>query len=155
MTNLLRSTEEFMKAAGQLEEIGLPVYYSHPTRQLRRRLSREENKEYMDAEVENNRAEIADGLLDQIVVHWGTMLAYFGPELSVLLANSVGDSNLSKILSDGSVLKREDGKVLKPEGYSPPRIREILEEWDDAHPPIDPTDLDKVRELDRHREGLG
>ena len=109
----------------------------------------------MDAEVENNRAEIADGLLDQIVVHWGTMLAYFGPELSVLLANSVGDSNLSKILSDGSVLKREDGKVLKPEGYSPPRIREILEEWDDAHPPIDPTDLDKVRELDRHREGLG
>jgi hypothetical protein len=30
-------------------------------------------------------------------------------------------------LDDVKVLKREDGKVLKPEGWSPPDIKKILE----------------------------
>jgi predicted HAD superfamily Cof-like phosphohydrolase len=41
--------------------------------------------------------------------------------------NEVSRSNLSKISPNGKVIKREDGKVLKPEGWSPPNIKEILE----------------------------
>ena len=35
-------------------------------------------------------------------------------------------SNMSKLLPDGSVLRREDGKVLKSDQYSPANIKAIL-----------------------------
>lgn len=37
-------------------------------------------------------------------------------------------SNLSKLMPDGSVLRREDGKILKGPNYSPPDIKSILEQ---------------------------
>ena len=154
MTNIFEATEKFMRAAGQLDVIGFPSEYSHPVRQLRRELIREEDKEYFDGELIDDEVEVADGLVDKLVTTWGTMLSYFGPELSALLCETVGDSNLSKILADGSVLKREDGKVLKPEGYKPPRIPEILEAWYKEHPRVDPSVLDAVSKLDKEREGL-
>jgi predicted HAD superfamily Cof-like phosphohydrolase len=33
---------------------------------------------------------------------------------------------LAKISASGKVEKREDGKVLKPEGWTPPDIKSIL-----------------------------
>lgn len=127
--NILDATEKFMRAAGQLDTIGFPADYDHKDRKLRRSLICEEHKEYLHGEETNDPIETADGLVDELVTVWGTLLKYYGPELAVKLAESVGDSNLSKILPDGTVLKREDGKVLKPKtGYFPPRIPEILEE---------------------------
>lgn len=38
-------------------------------------------------------------------------------------------SNLSKLMPDGSVLRREDGKILKGPNYSPPDIACILAEY--------------------------
>jgi len=35
-------------------------------------------------------------------------------------------SNFSKVGDDGKVRKREDGKVLKPIGYSPPQLSEYI-----------------------------
>lgn len=133
MTIIFDATEKFMRAAGQLDVIGMPADYNDPERELRRELAKEEYKEYRDGEVANNRAEIADGCADQIVIALGTLFKYFGPELSRLILDEVGNSNLSKVLEDGTVLKRADGKVLKPEGYLAPRIAEIIEEWDEAH----------------------
>lgn len=129
--SILDDTEDFMKAAGQLEQIGFPEDYDDKIRELRRRLVKSEFKEFWLAEENNDRVEVADGLLDVIVTAWGGMLAYFGPTLSRRLAADVGDSNLSKILEDGTCLKDAGGKVLKPDGYRAPRIREILLEWDE------------------------
>jgi predicted HAD superfamily Cof-like phosphohydrolase len=43
--------------------------------------------------------------------------------------NEVMRSNLAKIdLESGRVLKREDGKVLKPEGWTPPWLDPFLNE---------------------------
>lgn len=36
-------------------------------------------------------------------------------------------SNMSKISADGTVKRREDGKILKPLGWKPPDIRGVLE----------------------------
>ena len=39
----------------------------------------------------------------------------------------VARSNLTKINSDtGKVIKREDGKVLKPEGWTPPQLKQFV-----------------------------
>jgi NTP pyrophosphatase (non-canonical NTP hydrolase) len=41
--------------------------------------------------------------------------------------NEVARSNLAKINPEtGKVIKREDGKVLKPEGWTPPELKQFL-----------------------------
>ena len=35
-------------------------------------------------------------------------------------------SNMTKVLEDGTCLLRDDGKIIKPEGYSPPDLKSIL-----------------------------
>ena len=41
--------------------------------------------------------------------------------------NEVARSNLSKIDSTtGKVVKRKDGKVLKPDGWTPPQLKEFI-----------------------------
>ena len=41
--------------------------------------------------------------------------------------NEVARSNLAKIIPEtGKVLKRDDGKVLKPEGWTPPSLANFV-----------------------------
>jgi hypothetical protein len=129
--NILDQTEQFMRAGGQLEvnEIGFSYSPDDPVRELRQDLlvgPNGEVGEYILGEATNDPVEVADGLLDIIVVAWGSLLAYFGPEVARELANEVGLSNLSKIMPDGTVKKNELGKILKPEGYFKPDVRGIL-----------------------------
>lgn len=70
----------------------------------------------------NNMVEIADAITDSIVVLIGTALT-FGIDLRPVW-NEVLRSNMSK--AGGRY--RNDGKLLKPEGYSPPDIETILRE---------------------------
>lgn len=42
--------------------------------------------------------------------------------------DEVHRSNMSKLLPDGTVIRREDGKVLKPQSWEAPKIAEILAE---------------------------
>jgi predicted HAD superfamily Cof-like phosphohydrolase len=39
--------------------------------------------------------------------------------------NEVHRSNMAKLV-DGKVLRRDDGKVLKPEGWQPPQLAQFL-----------------------------
>lgn len=64
--------------------------------------------------------EVADGIIDSMVV-----LAGLGHSLGLPMQelwDEVLRSNLSKLLPDGSVLLREDGKVMKGPDYSPPNL---------------------------------
>lgn len=118
--NLLSGTTDFMRLAGQLGEPEFSPLLAEKTRQLRRTLLAEEMQEYRDAEFRNDRVEVVDGLLDVIVVAWGTLLAYVGEEKAKAAANEVVRSNLAKVI-DGVKL-RGDGKVIKPEGWQAPDI---------------------------------
>lgn len=124
MSRIATQVQQMMLAYGQhvASEPALPD--SIAVRSLRMRLLNEEHQEYIDAESHDDLTEVADALADQVVIIYGTALAYGIPLDDVL--DEVMRSNLSKIV-DGEVIRRDDGKVLKPEGWTPPDIAGVLE----------------------------
>ena len=127
--SLFQGTLELMVAGGQLNEICFPPRYGDPARAFRRELLESEYREYVDdGEELNDPVEVADGLLDIIVVAWGSLLSYFGPDKARAMADEVTRSNLDKINGKhGPIIKRGDGKILKPEGWVGPQLRNIIE----------------------------
>jgi len=92
-------------------------------RNLRIKLLAEEYREYTVAENENDIVEIADALADIIYIACGTAVSY-GIPLDILFAE-VHRSNMAKLVN-GKVLRREDGKIQKPEGWKAPDVKAIL-----------------------------
>jgi len=118
--------KEFHEAFGQ--RIGeKPEFPDDEERKLRVKLLREEFREYLDGESFENLVEVADALADIIYIACGTAVSY-GIPLDDVFAE-VHRSNMAKLV-DGKVLRREDGKIQKPEGWTPPDIRSVL---DKAH----------------------
>ena len=131
LPNLLDGTEKFMRLAGQLDDDHEPRYNQDPYDEFmnfRHSLFEEEFREYTEAMFgTGDKVEKLDGILDMIVILWGTALAEYGPEKANAAAAEVVRSNLSKV--DGSLgplVKREDGKIMKPEGWTPPDIAGVL-----------------------------
>ena len=93
-------------------------------RGLRLRLLSEEFREYMEAEKSTNPVDIADALGDMLVVIYGTAAAY-GIDLDAVV-REIHASNMTKVQPDGTVLRDEGGKIMKPEGYRPPNLAPIL-----------------------------
>lgn len=71
-----------------------------------------------------------DADLDILVVHIGRMLSRWHPNMIKAGWHEVMRSNMSKCVPDGNggmiVIKREDGKILKPDSYSPPDLAAIM-----------------------------
>ena len=96
------------------------------TRKLRRGLLREEYEEYVDAEEANDLVEVADALADMVVIIAGTAHAYGIPLDRVW--DAVHRSNMAKRDPEtGQLRKREDGKVIKPDSWTEPDIKSILD----------------------------
>lgn len=92
---------------------------------LRASLISEEAREVDFAIADEDIEAIADGLADLIYVCVGTALEY-GIPLDRVWAE-VQRSNMAKVdPATGKVTKRADGKVLKPEGWTPPDIAAAL-----------------------------
>lgn len=102
-----------------------PSLPSNDERALRISLLREEYQEYILAEQNNDLVEIADALADMLYIINGTCVSY-GIPMDKIFAE-VHASNMSKLDSDGKVLRRDDGKVLKGPNFFKPKIREILQ----------------------------
>jgi predicted HAD superfamily Cof-like phosphohydrolase len=88
-----------------------------------------------------NLAEVADGLVDAVYVLLGMAVALELPWQE--LWNEVQRSNMAKVQPDGSVKRRADGKILKPDTWTPPDIFSVLMVWreermTDAHPELKP-----------------
>ena len=88
-------------------------------RDLRLRLIREEYSETFNAMVADDIVEIADGIADLIYVLLGTAIEY-GIDMEPVF-KEVHRSNMEKIPGNF----RPDGKILKPEGWQPPRIGQL------------------------------
>ncbi len=120
MTNPFRDQETFMKACDQT--VG-----SHNFRQynMYQKLIVEEFWEFQDAVKANDNVEQLDALIDILVVTIGAIHS-MGADAEGAW-NEVMRTNLAKIdPSTGKVNKREDGKVLKPEGWTPPDLNPYL-----------------------------
>lgn len=128
--SLLDGVEVFMQRAGQLDWVRLPNNPKDSLRILRRKMLADVHEgevgEYLGAEFDNDAVEIADGLLDVIIVAYGTLLQYFGPVLTKRMADEVTRSNMDKVGPD--MVMRADGKVGKPKGWVAPNIKAILVE---------------------------
>ena len=116
------AVDEF-HAAFNLPRAETPLLPDISTRELRKALLREEFEEYLAAEADDDIVEVADALADIIYIACGTAVAY-GIPLDKVFAE-VHRSNMAKLV-DGKVIRREDGKVLKPEGWTPPDVKGVL-----------------------------
>jgi len=88
---------------------------------LYRSLIAEEYEEFCQALIMRNDVEQLDACMDMI---WVILGYCYMKNFQVYGAwEEVARSNLSKIdRKTGKVIKREDGKVLKPEGWTPPDL---------------------------------
>lgn len=114
---------DFHKACG-VEERETPGFVEPETFALRRRLLLEEVFEYVEASDAEDLIDIADALADIVYIAYGTARV-IGVNLDDVLAE-VQRSNMSKVGADGKVVRRDDGKILKPDTYSAPNIGKVM-----------------------------
>ncbi len=118
MTNPFRDQEKFMRACDQSVESFNEAQYK-----LYCDLIEEEyNDEFKSALASGDRVEQLDALIDILVVTIGAIhSAGFDAEGAW---KEVMRTNFAKIDKEtGKVRKREDGKVLKPLGWTPPDLK--------------------------------
>lgn len=94
--------------------------------ELRYKLMKEENEEYLEAAQKGDLVEIADALGDQLYILCGTILKHGLQDKIVEVFEEIQRSNMSKLDKDGKPIYREDGKVMKSELYFKPDIKAIL-----------------------------
>jgi predicted HAD superfamily Cof-like phosphohydrolase len=84
------------------------------------------NEEYNEFKYADNPVEELDACMDMIWVILG--YCYMNGWDVEGAWNEVARSNHAKIdPTTGKVIKREDGKVLKPEGWTPPELKKYVE----------------------------
>jgi NTP pyrophosphatase (non-canonical NTP hydrolase) len=119
--NTRNDVSEFMKAGKQKVFEDLQTFNQQSA--LYFELVKEEFYELASAVKNFDIVETADACADLIWVVEGLCHSLGIPLQKVW--DEVNRSNKSKMI-DGNLLKREDGKVLKPNTYSPPDIKSIL-----------------------------
>jgi len=123
MSKTFTDVTVFMTAAGQ----SIPPFNANRSDQsdLYMKLIQEEYTELMDAEAVSDDAEICDACFDLMWVIVGYMKSR-GWDCENIWDEGA-QSNLSKIdKATGKVIKREDGKILKPEGWKPPDFAKFV-----------------------------
>ena len=123
MTNFSK-VWQFMHSFGQ-ETLKKPTLPDVDLAELRLDLIQEEVDELAQAVIDQDIVEIADALTDILYVTYGAGHA-FGIDLDTCFTE-VHRSNMSKLGIDGKPIYRQDGKVLKGRGYTPPQLAKIIQ----------------------------
>jgi len=120
MTNPFRDQEKFMRACDQTVDTWNVDQFN-----LYVKLIEEEWKE-LNVAIDNvDKVEVADALVDILVVTIGALHS-MGADAEGAW-KEVMRTNFAKIDSEtGKVRKREDGKVLKPLGWTPPDLKPFV-----------------------------
>jgi predicted HAD superfamily Cof-like phosphohydrolase len=116
MANPFRDQEKFMRACDQsvdrFDEKQYTMYVN---------LINEEHQELLEATLTDDRVEQLDALIDILVVTIGAIHS-MGADAEGAW-KEVMRTNFSKVdIKTGKVRKREDGKVLKPIGWTAPNL---------------------------------
>ncbi len=121
MTNPFRDQEKFMKACDQTVE----GFNQEQFKLYVKLIDEEFNDELKTAISNNDPVETLDALLDIIVVTIGAIHSMGADGEGGW--KEVMNTNFAKIDKDtGKVRKREDGKVLKPLGWTPPDLKPFI-----------------------------
>lgn len=123
MTNPFKDQETFMTACDQTVN-----HYNSDQFELYYNLIAEEFAELNAAVVQGDKDEQLDALIDILVVTVGAIHSMGADGEGAW--NEVMRTNFAKIDPvTGKVRKREDGKVLKPEGWTPPNLSKFIK-WE-------------------------
>ena len=126
MNNWQQDVEDFHKKFEQ--KIGdNPGFSDEDTMKLRIALVEEEILELKDACKDNDFPSFVDAITDSIYVLLGTAIAT-GVDIEPIWTE-VQKTNMAKAVGN----KRDDGKLLKPEGWKTPDIKALLKEqgWEE------------------------
>ena len=94
--------------------------------ELRYKLMKEENEEYLEAVKNKDMVEVADALGDMLDILCGTIIEHGMQGLIEDVFDEIHRSNMSKLGDDGCPVYREDGKVMKGPGYFRPDLIKVL-----------------------------
>jgi len=123
MERQLLQVMDFQKAFGiNMPEV--PSVLNDERASLRQALLEEEVAELRDAKDMND---VADALMDILYITYGSIHEYGLADRAVMLFDEVHRSNMSKLGIDSKPVFREDGKIMKPDTFSPPNLKLILE----------------------------
>ena len=118
MTNTFKDIEKFATACDQPPSTQNYAMYLD--------LITEEYGELKDAIEASDKVEQLDALVDILVVTMGAIRAAGWDGEAAW--KEVMDTNFAKIdPTTGKVIKREDGKVLKPEGWRAPELSQFID----------------------------
>jgi predicted HAD superfamily Cof-like phosphohydrolase len=122
MTNPFRDQEKFMRACDQsVDSLNAAQF------EMYKNLIEEEFNELVTAENDNDPVEQLDALIDILVVTIGAIHS-MGADAEGAW-KEVMRTNFAKIDHEtGKVRKREDGKVLKPIGWTAPDLKPFIKE---------------------------
>jgi len=120
MSDIFNDQRKFMRACGQTTD-----QFDEKQYRMYCDLIREETQELQAALQVNDPEEQLDALIDILVVTAGALHS-FGVDADGAW-KEVMRSNFAKVdPRTVKVTRREDGKVLKPEGWEPPRLKNFL-----------------------------
>lgn len=118
MSKVFTDVTVFLAAVGQ-EIPSVPQQKVSDQAELYKKLIKEEVEEFWEAEAVSDDIEQIDACFDMMWVIIGYMKSR-GWDCEGIWDEGA-KSNLSKIdATTGKVIRREDGKILKPEGWKPP-----------------------------------
>ena len=124
MSKVFDDVAVFLKAAGQ-EYPSQPDANVSDLAQLYKKLIKEEVEEFWEAEAASDDVEELDACFDMMWVIVGYMKSR-GWDCEAAWDEGA-QSNLSKIdPTTGKVIRRADGKILKPEGWQPPDFTKFV-----------------------------
>lgn len=121
-TNPFKDSLRFMNAVDQSTN-----QFNVEQFNLYHNLIKEEVQELQDAVDAGDNVEILDAIIDILVVTIGAGNS-MGADIEGAWCE-VMETNFAKVDPEtGKVRKREDGKVLKPEGWKAPELKQFLKE---------------------------
>jgi len=126
MNPIVKALLEFNQAF-EIPKLDNPGLSTDELIELRIKLLTEEVEEYAEAARNGDMVEILDALADIGYILAGTIINHGMQDIYDDAFNEVHRSNMAKLVN-GKVIRREDGKVLKPKGWQPPQLAQFLEE---------------------------
>lgn len=124
MKEFLNKVREFQLASDQLVN-NKPSIISTNESYLRYELGFEELEEYKEAVEENDKVEILDSLVDQLYIMLGSVNTHGLQDVFEEAFDRVHNNNMTKVV-DGKVIRNSAGKILKPEGYKPVNLNDLV-----------------------------
>lgn len=127
MNDKLELVKEFMKVFG--DHINdKPSLIPQKVYELRYKLLKEENEEYLKACEKGDLVGILDAITDILYVAYGTVIAHGFENIIDKAIEEVHDSNMSKLGEDGKPIRRIDGKIIKGPNYFPPNLSKFIKQ---------------------------